>query len=617
MEENWFIFKEDHHLGPFSVDALLTMLEDQEVSENVLVWKEGFDAWLPLKECPEFQVFEEDEGPPPLPPLPIEEEEINLTPAAQNVDELMSDAGHVHPDDLQPEVDAQTAEQFWSDVDENEDAEPRFIKAEKEINPLEYSEPEVHESFIQPAEVERETLEQEEIDVVVEEHAHALEDLEELEEFDDEEPPPLPPLPVEDFVEDEVDELEEQEYLFEQTDVYEEEVTPTIPEEESHEWTGDFEEVYEDDENEPTYHEEAHALDEVEAEQAKREKRADFLIHSAWAVACLAFILISLYLVFGIEQRHEQFTGLTKKDFTRLTNVAKKATSGSLSEINFDVAVGTDLQTIWVASNRKGPAGLFLSMKSVENNLLGINPVLINSSGVLNEGIGSFDKFEIVDGDRVSPGLYNFHLKVYDTSLKHKFFLFLKKVPFVGGLEFVNKFKGVADFNKQVLMYDGSLADFKTKLAEFKKRNKEYKAKPIRQRIEAYSTLTNLSKKIFDIYSSTQTKLKQGKDIREFEKVYGRQVSPLLQGIILDNIKKQRRIRNQNPDEEKEYDKLVMFGRKVGEFAADIVTEHRELKKLSNRKKRSLKNKYSKTLGEIEKEGRLLEGQSKQLLKNL
>jgi len=611
MEENWFIFKEDHHLGPFSADALLTMLEDQEVSENVLVWKEGFDAWLPLKECPEFQVFEEDEGPPPLPPLPIEEE-IHIAPAAVSVDELMSDAGHVHPEDLQPEVDPQTAEQFWSEVDENEDVEPRFAKAEKEINPLEYSEPEVHESFIQPAEVEREILKQEEIDEVVEEHAHALED---IEGFDDEEPPPLPPLPVDDY--EEADELEEQEYLFEQTDVYENEVTPSLPEEESHEWTGDFEEIYESDEVHPSEEEEVHALDEVEAEQAQREKRADFLIHSAWAAACLAFILISLYLVFGIEQRREQFTGLTKKDFTRLTNVAKKATSGSLSEINFDVGVGTDLQTIWVASNRKGPAGLFLSMKSVENNVLGLNPVLINSTGELNEGVGVFDKFEIVDGDRVSPGLYNFHLKVYDTSLKHKFFLFLKKVPLLGGLEFVNNFKGVADFNKQILMYDGSLADFKTKLAEFKKRNKEFKAKPIRQRIEAYSTLTNLSKKIFDIYSSSQSKLKRGKDIREFEKVYGRQVSPLLQGIILDNIKKQRRIRNQNPDEEKEYDKLVMFGRKVGEFAADIVTEHRSLKKLSNKRKRSLKNKYSKTLTEIEKEGRLLESQSKDLLRNL
>ncbi|NDH91467.1 MAG: DUF4339 domain-containing protein [Flavobacteriia bacterium] len=47
MEENWFIFKEDHHLGPFTADTLLTMLEEREVSENVLVWKEGFDAWLP------------------------------------------------------------------------------------------------------------------------------------------------------------------------------------------------------------------------------------------------------------------------------------------------------------------------------------------------------------------------------------------------------------------------------------------------------------------------------------------------------------------------------------------------------------------------------------------
>ena len=91
----------------------------------------------------------------------------------------------------------------------------------------------------------------------------------------------------------------------------------------------------------------------------------ELLIHSVWAVACLIFILLSLYLAFGIEQRKELFTGLSKGDYTRLNNIATKATAGSFDKISFDVAVGSDLQSIWVASNRKGPAGLFLSLKSI------------------------------------------------------------------------------------------------------------------------------------------------------------------------------------------------------------------------------------------------------------
>lgn len=594
MEENWFIFKEDHHLGPFTADTLLTMLEEQEVSENVLVWKEGFDAWLPLKDCPELQFeIEEDEGPPPLPPLPFEDEAIEVTPAAENFDQLISDAESIRPDDLQPEVDKETAQRFWSDVD----VEARISKAERELNPLEYRGPE-------PAFRDNEFANQDEIDEVVEEHHQVLEQFE-PEEFEDEVPPLLPSLPEM----DETDE-EEQEYLFQQTDVYEDEVLDEPQEEAYAEVTHESKEIYEASD----LH---HALDEVEAEQAQREKKADFLIHSAWAVACLTFILISLYLVFGIEQRKEQFTGLAKSDFTRLTNIAKKATAGSLEKINFDVAVGSDLQSIWLASNRKGPAGLFLSMKSLDENILGMGPVLVTSTTELKDGVAAFDKFEIVEGGRVHPGLYNLQLKVYDTSLKHKFFLFLKKVPFIGGMSFVNSFKGVADYTKQVLMFDGSLNDFKIKMAEFKKKNKEFKARPIKQRIEAYSTLTNLSKKIMQIYNDTQSKINRGKDITKFESVYAREVSPLLQGIILDNIKKQRKIRNQNPTEEKEYDKLVMFGRKVGEFAADIVTEHRNMKKISSKKKRRLVSKYQKSLKRIETEGESLVNQSRQLLRSL
>lgn len=627
MEENWFIFKEDHHLGPFSASTLLDMLEDQEVSKNVLVWKEGFDAWLPLKDCPEFQFEdEEDEGPPPLPPLPYEEEEFEIPKAAQNFDELMRDAKGLHPEDLQPEVDAETSEKFWSDVEEEN---PRFTKAERDINPLEYN-PSYHD--------------QSEIDEVVEEHQTALHNIEDDEEEEayfveenseeilDEGPPPLPPLSDFDD-ESDFDEVDEQEFLFEQTDVYEDEVVAPSQLDELDE--EDFEEDYqEDDEDlilqpqssarfkqtEDVYEgidEDHHALDQVEAEQAEREKRADLLIHGAWAVACLTFILFSLYLMFGLEQRKEHFTGLTKNDFNRLTAISKKAGSGTLEGISFDLAVGTDLQTIWAASNRKGPAGLFLSMKSVDDNIMGIGPVLVNSVSELNDAVVAFDKFEIVEGDRVYPGLYNVHLKVYDTSLKQRFYLFLKKVPWLGKLGFIASFKGVADYNKQILLYDGSLADFKTKLAEYKKKNQEYRARPIRQRIEAYSTLSNLSKKIFDIYQAAQPKINQGKQITEFESSYGTQVSPLLQGIILDNIKKQRMIKNQNPDEEKEYDKLVMYGRKVGEFAADIVTEHRSLKKLSSQKKKYLLSKYQKTMGQIEREGEKLIAETNQLLRNL
>ena len=491
----------------------------------------------------------------------------------------MSDAEFIQPDDLQPEADRETSKRFWNNVE----TESQISKVEKEFNPLDYQEgtpTPTDDQFV---------LKENEFFV---EEQKRVSDFQGSQELEDEGPPPLPTLP---------NENEEEEYLFEQTDVYEEEVLADSPS------------LYADPVDQSPYQ----TLDEVEADQAQREKKAELLIHSVWAVACLIFILLSLYLAFGIEQRKELFTGLSKGDYTRLNNIATKATAGSFDKISFDVAVGSDLQSIWVASNRKGPAGLFLSLKSLDENILGLGPVLVTSTTELKNGAAAFDKFEIVEGARIYSGLYNLQLKVYDTSLKHKFFLFLKRIPFIGEMNFVTTFKGVTDYSKQILMFDGNVNDFKIKLSEFKKKNKEFKARPIKQRIEAYSTLKSLSKKIMQIYKETQPKIKQGKDITKFESVYAREVSPLLQGIILNNIKKQRRIRNQNATEEKEYDKLVMFGRKVGEFAADIVTEHRKLKKVSSKKKRVMVSKYQTSLKKIDREGESLVNQSRELLRSL
>ncbi|MCO4792294.1 MAG: DUF4339 domain-containing protein [Bacteriovoracaceae bacterium] len=609
MDENWFIFKEDHHLGPFSSQKLMAMFHEQEVSENVLVWKEGFDAWLPMKECAEFSeafpVMDELPPLPPIPSMPSQSEQLNNKvnkARPSTVDELLDDTVSLSPEDLQPQADQETSERFWSDLDEQK---PRVEEdLTEQINPLEYREPE---------EVTGEVFEESIIE--------------------DEGPPPLPPLPVDDveeeyeeIIEEEIQEApqemivespsSENEFLFEHTDVYEQEY-----EEDEDDYEEEIPQVevpslpVEDDEVIGVVQETP--LSEVEAMQAKREKKTEFLIHSVWAIACLFFITISLYVGFGVKQRKEHFTGLKKADYQRLSTRSKKATSGSLEKLTFDIGVGVDQQSIWISGNRKGPAGLFLSMRSVDQNILGLGPILVTSTSELKEGVAHFDKFDILKGNKFYPGLYEFHFQVFDTSLKHRFTLFLKNIPLLGSLPFVSSFKGITDIKKQVLFWGGNVSEFKEKLATYKKKNKEYLARPIKQRIEAYSTLTNLSLKIFTLYDKALIKMKRGKDILEFEKTYGTQVAPLLQGIILDNIKKQKNIKDQSPKEEKNYNKLIMYGRHVGEFAADIVTETRKIKKLSKKRKRYLTSKFKKTLEKLSREGNSLVSESNSQLKNL
>ncbi len=135
-QRNWFIFQGDHHIGPFSQEEIMSKIMLMELTKEDLIWKEGERDWMPVSEWSEFislfpaasdiphemklgldfkapedlnpdqvanevepglifeeedsfeeevvseelspveeaQPEEEDAGPPPLPPLPVEPE---------------------------------------------------------------------------------------------------------------------------------------------------------------------------------------------------------------------------------------------------------------------------------------------------------------------------------------------------------------------------------------------------------------------------------------------------------------------------------------------------------------------------------------------------------------
>lgn len=77
MEKIWYILINDHREGPFSPEDLK---KDSRISPETLVWREGFEEWVPIGQVPELgSVFKdteevEEEAEETLP----EEEEISL-----------------------------------------------------------------------------------------------------------------------------------------------------------------------------------------------------------------------------------------------------------------------------------------------------------------------------------------------------------------------------------------------------------------------------------------------------------------------------------------------------------------------------------------------------------
>lgn len=76
----WFIMLPTGHEGPYSLEVLEKRLADRKLPPSIQVWREGLPVAISLTDVLseiENPSEEEDELPPPLPPLPVDEEELN------------------------------------------------------------------------------------------------------------------------------------------------------------------------------------------------------------------------------------------------------------------------------------------------------------------------------------------------------------------------------------------------------------------------------------------------------------------------------------------------------------------------------------------------------------
>ncbi|OUR99938.1 hypothetical protein A9Q84_02600 [Halobacteriovorax marinus] len=165
MEKSWFIFQQDHHLGPFSTFEIEQMLEAGKIDRQIPLWREGIDDWYPLDQFDDFNheapevVVEEVLLPdlPQLPDLPIEtpdEAPLEVLEEAPEVFEMESlpeipDLPEVPIEIEAPVLPVAPVEEFIEPIVELElEPEPEPVKVpeavvEPEAEPVIGPEPEV------------------------------------------------------------------------------------------------------------------------------------------------------------------------------------------------------------------------------------------------------------------------------------------------------------------------------------------------------------------------------------------------------------------------------------------------------------------------------------------
>lgn len=108
MNKEWFIFKNTHHLGPFTVEEIEAFFRAGEINGNTLIWKEGIEKWEQLSRIDTFDyLFTADEKksamnrsnaskPTRLPKLPeVNEDLSNDLPPPIPLDAIIDPKGQI------------------------------------------------------------------------------------------------------------------------------------------------------------------------------------------------------------------------------------------------------------------------------------------------------------------------------------------------------------------------------------------------------------------------------------------------------------------------------------------------------------------------------------------
>ncbi len=595
MDGNWFIFKGDHHLGPFSLEKIIAMYQADELSEDILLWKEGGESWRPFKKTPELiEAISKKENErikdasPMLPPLPAglsisamnEKEEI-LIPLAK---------GFVSKNEHDP---FRSLKGFIGEA-ENINLNEKDLESDR---PPPVSPPSLPNLPGLPSEDIDEDLEKGVQERVQEGAQEGIqEELEEVPEFN-----LKAERPVKTIIEQGPPELWA-------IDEIGPEALPSLQNLKNLEFLEDLKGEARPEVSEST------DLSKLENHQEKRFKQKEKIVQMTMGILCFTMVLLSLYMFNDTNPSKELFVGLGPQNYKKLTNYVKKAKSGSLEGLEYKWSVDKKNDFIWMAFNRLGPGSLHLSLHSLKEKNLGQKEVVLIGKSKIYKGTALFNKFDLVKGTQLSPGYYQAKLQVFDTGLTHQFYSFLKSLPLFRSLPFVKNLSGLQEIQKEILFFNGSAKEITNQLEKLKKEKRDQLLLPLKYQLESVITLNTLLEKFIDAYKEGQESWKFKKDVLQFYRMYAREISPILQGIIIDHIKKKKKIDSVKKEVIKRHDLVIGLGKSIGALAAEVISKSRKNTKLIKKRQDVLRRRFLTESELIKEEGRGTMNHFKKLL---
>ena len=238
---------------------------------------------------------------------------------------------------------------------------------------------------------------------------------------------------------------------------------------------------------------------------------------------------------------------LAPKDRRHLEQIAKIQSD---KKTLFRMAINKKRDHLWLAGNYKGEGKVFLTLRSNPEKTLSLKKILITSESRFRKGYARFTRFTLVKGNWPVSGEYQATIHLYPENPK----------------ESSITWKGLF-----VLPPKGELS-LSESLKHWKKTIHSRLLSPLRRQHQYYQTLKSQLISMKDFYEKSFRANTWSEFSTLFEQRYNRDIGPLLQRFILDGRRLHLSLFNSDVENSKEYEKIFLYGKKIGVLASDMVT---------------------------------------------
>lgn len=260
----------------------------------------------------------------------------------------------------------------------------------------------------------------------------------------------------------------------------------------------------------------------------------------------------------------------------------------------FEVALALSLDslTLWGSTNYPGEIFTNIQLKSIPKKVLGTDDVVVTVKGEFKNHIAKFNRMVLTQGSKFLPGEYTVHVIAKETHFLNRNFKSLDRIAFFKSL---NK---TYTFDDTTLIYPGTPREFDKRLEEYSASIQGEMLRPYQDKLERVQTFESILNATSQNYLMELEKAKKGSDISGFETKFIKEISPLLQTLVVKASELSKDPTINEEDRTKQviapYREQVLLGKQIGEMASDMITKTMKIKKLTEKDKTALKTEFDK-----------------------